>query len=81
MEGVINNLLLGFSVALTPSVLASAFAGCVIGTLVGMLPGLGPLAGISLLLPATFGLIPLLPLCCSPVFITAPCTVDRPHRS
>lgn len=60
MEGVVTNLLLGFSVALTPSVLAYAFAGCVIGTLVGMLPGLGPLAGISLLLPATFGLNPII---------------------
>ncbi len=60
MEGVVNNLLLGFSVALTPSILAYAFAGCVIGTLVGMLPGLGPLAGISLLLPATFGLNPII---------------------
>jgi len=60
MEAVFNNLLLGFSVALTPSVLAYAFAGCVIGTLVGMLPGLGPLAGISLLLPATFGLNPII---------------------
>jgi putative tricarboxylic transport membrane protein len=28
----------------------------VVGTLVGVLPGVGPLAGISLLLPATFGL-------------------------
>ena len=37
-----------------------AFVGCVIGTLVGMLPGLGPLAGISLLLPATFGLNPII---------------------
>jgi putative tricarboxylic transport membrane protein len=52
----LQNLYLGFSVALTPSVLFYAFAGCVIGTLVGMLPGVGPLAGISLLLPATFGL-------------------------
>mgnify|MGYP001359596686 CR=1 FL=1 len=59
MHEVMNNLLLGFSVALQPSVLAYAFAGCVIGTLVGMLPGLGPLAGISLLLPATFGLNPI----------------------
>src|SRR3954470_7449856 len=59
MEGVFTNLMLGFSVALQPSVLAYAFAGCVIGTLVGMLPGLGPLAGISLLLPATFGLNPI----------------------
>ena len=60
MEGVLGNLLLGFSVAFTPSILAYAFAGCVIGTLVGMLPGLGPLAGISLLLPATFGLNPII---------------------
>jgi putative tricarboxylic transport membrane protein len=59
MDSVVSNLLLGFSVALQPSVLAYAFAGCVIGTLVGMLPGLGPLAGISLLLPATFGLNPI----------------------
>ncbi len=60
MHEVVNNLLLGFSVALQPSILAYAFAGCVIGTLVGMLPGLGPLAGISLLLPATFGLNPII---------------------
>src|SRR3954469_18496496 len=58
MEGVFTNLMLGFSVALQPSVLAYAVIGCVIGTLVGMLPGVGPLAGISLLLPATFGLNP-----------------------
>ncbi|HEV8519293.1 MAG TPA: tripartite tricarboxylate transporter permease [Burkholderiales bacterium] len=60
MAEVFNNLMLGFSVALQPSILAYAFAGCVIGTLVGMLPGLGPLAGISLLLPATFGLNPII---------------------
>ena len=60
MTEVFNNLMLGFSVALQPSILAYAFAGCVIGTLVGMLPGLGPLAGISLLLPATFGLNPII---------------------
>ncbi|MBI4588976.1 MAG: tripartite tricarboxylate transporter permease, partial [Candidatus Rokubacteria bacterium] len=56
MTETLQNLYLGFSVALTPSVLFYAFTGCVIGTLVGMLPGVGPLAGISLLLPATFGL-------------------------
>src|ERR1700716_4163767 len=33
-----------------------AFVGCVVGTLVGVLPGIGPLAGISILLPITFGL-------------------------
>jgi putative tricarboxylic transport membrane protein len=52
----LGNLALGFSVALSPSILLYAFAGCLVGTLVGVLPGVGPLAGISLLLPATFGL-------------------------
>jgi putative tricarboxylic transport membrane protein len=56
MLEVLQNLGLGFSVALTPAVLFYAFVGCVIGTLVGVLPGVGPLAGISLLLPATFGM-------------------------
>jgi putative tricarboxylic transport membrane protein len=52
----LQNLYLGFSVALSPVILLYAFVGCVIGTLVGVLPGVGPLAGISLLLPVTFGL-------------------------
>ncbi len=56
MVETLQNLYLGFSIALSPSVLLYAFAGCVIGTLVGILPGVGPLAGISLLLPASFGL-------------------------
>jgi putative tricarboxylic transport membrane protein len=37
-------------------VLWYAFLGCLVGTLVGMLPGIGPLAGISILLPLTYGL-------------------------
>jgi putative tricarboxylic transport membrane protein len=53
-----QNLLLGFEVVLAPSVLVYAFLGCVIGTIVGVLPGLGPLAGISILLPISFGLPP-----------------------
>ena len=36
--------------------LCYAFLGCIVGTLVGILPGIGPLAGISILLPVTFGL-------------------------
>jgi putative tricarboxylic transport membrane protein len=56
VESVLDSLLLGFSVALRPDVLWFAFLGCVVGTLVGMLPGIGPLAGISILLPLTFGL-------------------------
>src|SRR5918994_1769804 len=56
MAETIQNLYLGFSIALSPGVLVYAFAGCLVGTLVGILPGVGPLAGISLLLPVTYGL-------------------------
>src|SRR5436189_6458329 len=56
MEATIDSIMLGFSVAFRPDVLLYAFLGCVVGTLVGMLPGIGPLAGISILLPVTFGL-------------------------
>ena len=56
VEATLDSLLLGFSVAFQPDVLLYAFLGCVVGTLVGMLPGIGPLAGISILLPVTFGL-------------------------
>ena len=56
MEATLDSLMLGFSVALRPDVLWYAFIGCLVGTLVGMLPGIGPLAGISILLPLTFGL-------------------------
>jgi putative tricarboxylic transport membrane protein len=56
MAETLQNLAVGFAVALSPPVLLYAFVGCVIGTLVGVLPGVGPLAGISLLLPATFGM-------------------------
>src|SRR5437762_8149590 len=54
--GAIESLGLGFSVALQPAVLWYAFLGCLVGTLVGVLPGIGPLSGISILLPVTFGL-------------------------
>ena len=58
MAETLQNLLLGFQVVLDPSVLIYAFLGCIIGTVVGVLPGLGPLAGISILLPISFGLPP-----------------------
>jgi putative tricarboxylic transport membrane protein len=56
MGATLDSLLLGFSVGLQPGVLWYAFLGCLIGTLVGVLPGVGPLSGISILLPVTFGL-------------------------
>src|ERR671924_677120 len=54
--GTFESLWLGFSVALQPDVLWYAFLGCLVGTVVGVLPGIGPLSGMSILLPATFGL-------------------------
>lgn len=56
--GLIDNLLLGFSVALSGSNLLYAFIGAFLGTVIGVLPGIGPLATIAMLLPLTFGLDP-----------------------
>jgi putative tricarboxylic transport membrane protein len=53
---ILTNLYNGFSTALTPQNTYLCFIGCLWGTMVGVLPGLGPLAGITLLIPATFGL-------------------------
>ncbi|MGQ9695523.1 MAG: tripartite tricarboxylate transporter permease [Thermodesulfobacteriota bacterium] len=54
-----TNLLMGFSVAFQPINLFYCFLGVLIGTLVGVLPGLGPVAAMSLLLPATFHTTPI----------------------
>jgi putative tricarboxylic transport membrane protein len=51
-------LLQGFGVALSWKSLLYCFIGCFWGTIVGVLPGLGPLAGMVLLLPLTFGTDP-----------------------
>jgi putative tricarboxylic transport membrane protein len=56
VDSTLVSLLHGFSVALQPDNLWYAFIGCLVGTLVGVLPGIGPLSGISILLPITFGL-------------------------
>jgi putative tricarboxylic transport membrane protein len=53
---LINNLLLGFSVALTWVNLLYAFFGALLGTLIGVLPGLGPVATIAMLLPSIYAL-------------------------
>src|SRR5688500_18409116 len=53
-----TNLALGFSVAFTPFNLLMAFVGVILGTLIGALPGIGPVSGVALLLPITFGMHP-----------------------
>ena len=53
---VLSNLFIGFQTALTLKNIYLCFIGCLWGTVVGVLPGIGPLAGITLLIPATFGI-------------------------
>jgi putative tricarboxylic transport membrane protein len=55
---VVEGLAQGFGVALTWHNLLYCFAGVLLGTILGVLPGVGPVAGIALLLPATFALPP-----------------------
>ncbi len=56
---LITNLSLGFGVAFTAQNLLYAFIGCMLGTLIGVLPGVGPVATIAMLLPATYALPPV----------------------
>ena len=56
---ILDNLLLGFSVALSPMHLLYALIGCLLGTMIGVLPGVGPVATIAMLLPITFNLSPV----------------------
>ncbi len=56
MTDIIQNLTLGFGVALKPLYLLYCLVGAVLGTLVGVLPGIGALATIAMLLPVTFSL-------------------------
>lgn len=51
-------LLQGFSVALTPENIFFCIGGGILGIIVGALPGLGPVAGVALLLPITFKMDP-----------------------
>ncbi len=56
---LINNLALGFSVALTLQNVLYALIGALLGTLIGVLPGIGPVATIAMLLPTTYALPPV----------------------
>ena len=55
---LLQQLGLGFAVALQPQNLFYCFLGVFIGTLIGVLPGIGPVGAMSLLLPATFKVAP-----------------------
>ncbi len=55
----LNNIALGFGVAMTWANLGFALVGCLVGTLIGVLPGIGPVATVAMLLPLTFYLEPV----------------------
>jgi putative tricarboxylic transport membrane protein len=52
------NLMLGFSVAVSPVNLAYLMVGVLVGMVVGIIPGFGPAAALAVLLPITFGMEP-----------------------
>jgi putative tricarboxylic transport membrane protein len=54
----LENLLLGFQVAVTPINLFIAVLGILLGTIIGVLPGLGGANGVAILLPLTFTMPP-----------------------
>jgi putative tricarboxylic transport membrane protein len=54
-----DHLSMGFGVAFTFTNLLYCLGGCILGTLIGVLPGIGPVATIAMLLPATYALPPV----------------------
>lgn len=63
MLEALSNLADGFAGVLTIYNVLLIFAAGLIGTVVGALPGLGPSAGIALMLPLTFGMPHISGLC------------------
>jgi len=55
----VENLLYGFSIALTPMNLLFGLLGAFLGTVVGVLPGIGPVGAMALLLGLTYNLPPV----------------------
>jgi putative tricarboxylic transport membrane protein len=53
---ILQLLMQGFAVALTPENMMYALIGAFLGTLIGCLPGLGPANGIAILMPLCFSL-------------------------
>lgn len=56
MVDIIDNLALGFSVALSPATLFYCGFGVTVGMFIGVLPGIGTIAALSMLMPVTYHL-------------------------
>ncbi|MFH0882819.1 MAG: tripartite tricarboxylate transporter permease [bacterium] len=57
--GSLDGLLYGLKLCVEWQNLLAAFAGAFFGTVIGVLPGLGPVAGVALILPITYALEPV----------------------
>jgi putative tricarboxylic transport membrane protein len=55
---VLQQLMMGFQVAATPTNLLWALVGALVGTIVGVLPGIGPLGSMAILLSFTLQMNP-----------------------
>jgi putative tricarboxylic transport membrane protein len=55
---IFGDLMMGMSIAITPINLVYLLVGAMVGMIVGVIPGFGPSAGLSILLPMTFGMDP-----------------------
>src|SRR5438046_335302 len=55
---IFSGLVYGLGVTVAPANLFACFVGVIVGTLIGVLPGIGPVATMSLLLPATYAMSP-----------------------
>ena len=56
--GSLDGLLYGLQLVLLWQNLLAAFAGALAGTAIGVLPGLGPIAGVAIVMPITYTLSP-----------------------
>lgn len=56
MLNIFDNLIMGFQVATSWENLLFCLIGVLIGTLLGVLPGIGPVTGIAILIPITYGM-------------------------
>src|SRR3981081_3150108 len=56
---IFDNLIFGFSVALSVQNLLYCLIGVTVGTLIGVLPGFAPLSTIAILLPIPYSVPPV----------------------
>jgi putative tricarboxylic transport membrane protein len=60
--GSLHGIIGGLTAAIVPMALLYTFIGVFVGTMISHLPGIGPSAGIALLIPVTFGMDPMMAL-------------------